>query len=1620
MTHVTQPPIDPEVRRQVRQTIRGMEGQANIRSLADQFFERVESGENLFPQPAPPTSPFDSLPTDPAERSRLLRNILIQANQPIQTNLPIGASIEEQNAALEAQIRQFQQQGEFGLGVGQRVGIAAQAFEREFTNRIGGELVSIGQQFDPRQNEFEKNVQLLLDTRRDEFTKTIFGREIFDRGALESEAFRMTDFPSTSINIPELFKPFGQRPGTTQIPLGGGRTFGNVDIGVKGALQAIGEEALPLGLLGGTVRRTGTAIAKRLDTGIARLGPNANLTARIRESTILPISGAADEVPTPRQPDEVVPPPEPIITQQKPITPASSAEDFADVLNPTPFERDIFGFQPLKSGLTKTQRITNHVNDTLNKLPFTNQDDINDYIGAVLEEIELRPGRIRNVATAISGSARESIRNVFPMIPQNRIPSLGGFVSEIPGAPTISDVAARMPSYRHILSPDQIAALDRLRPDMERLRLALDEAGIEIGARTDIEEGGFYIPRGAAQDGSIMDMPMSPGGGRGDRSFTKMATQDSQAAGIEALEKQGGGLVFQNFDEVIYNTVVGIGTMSMNSRIANFMTNAVDPASGIRLGITQAERVDPRLRTAWTHFNNKARGIRQTVRNQRIRKVERLREAERAEGKQLESFDRLTDADVRAVQASQGLTQFDIRQIKADIRSTIASGKEIALNIGRNIEQLRSAKKALTKQEDALNDRILALRRELDEVGEQLGRFESDIHNLPDAFVKLDIRAQGLIDEIAEITQRFSTLKIGEQVEVLIKKGDLLQWASEGNREGLADSWRTIRIAQEQQFQMRAVSREVNLLKREMQRSVAVNRRAQARGIKATEKEAATFERYQEVLKDVESLRDDWRSALERAKRPGTKRDFVRTRGGQFEGLQGISFANEIVKPLNKVLLKDPNNQLLGRIYNDVNRLLVSVRATADLSAVGIQGLLGIGADIFLPSRIRKTQAFRNAAESVPAPVKNVLMQATEGGGMMNAIKVMFASLGTEDAYGAFINAFNDVVEQAGRLSAVDLAAKGLIQRGPQTEFQVGQGVFGKLATLPLVRQANRAFGMFGDTMRLQWVDNAIRDEMSRGRSLLEIESSGDLDRIIQGANRLTGATERRLLPSLGQIALFAPRFFQSRLEVIVQGAMGLQGFVPGRAATLNQRMARNSLLRLTAWGTGLTFGLNALLGNDTDTSPLTRTADGKLIKNPNFMRVTIGDRDFSVFGPYDSMAGMIISTAAGNPLDAFRQVSSPLIGQAWDIISRSNFEGDPIESPEAALQNFGEGLVPFSLQESPQIARDLQSGDIGGGAATIFGEIFGVKSSRRTISERLYDARGFTPEQWRGEGIPENMKLTPDRRDEIDARPEVKALLEERRNRNRRRQSRYQEYLDQDEAAQQTTYQTIETRLQTLGGPGREMRLAIDQELRDLAIKRRDLREVEFAEDLEFFADLEPFTSKEDRARTAYATTIFSDELTDPLTGDYNFKKREEIEAQLRLEFGEEIIDLVEAGLEEGLPQIVKDLRASRRILKPYWEIPEKYARSKGLEGKFDDYTEELASAKASYLLLNDDLDLVLKVASGLKKAVRESGNPAIQRELRRWGYDNSLLPSNPSLFTEGVDQLKDRLLELQGAGTR
>ena len=451
----------------------------------------------------------------------------------------------------------------------------------------------------------------------------------------------------------------------------------------------------------------------------------------------------------------------------------------------------------------------------------------------------------------------------------------------------------------------------------------------------------------------------------------------------------------------------------------------------------------------------------------------------------------------------------------------------------------------------------------------------------------------------------------------------------------------------------------------------------------------------EQELRDFQDDKDEisvaWDKAVDKSQ------NIPQDRRIDLPGLQQHSFPAELAAAANKVIAEQGPLRGAGATWIEgvkgYNRLIIGLNTTADNSALGIQGLAAL---------YNNPKAF-NAALGVN-------LQAWAKGG--------------DEVLGRFVFQFDDTARAAGRPTSSEWVADGLHFGGASIgEQQLGEGLAAGAGRLWVIRHANRAFGFFGDALRLELVDDMLRNELARGKTLQQLRNSGELARIADIANNLTGHSHKRAGGSLGELALFAPKFLQARLSTVTKAAMGLR---PG--ATLDQRIARRSVLKMVGFAVVLTHAINYAQGRDTDMRPW---VDGN--PNNNFMRARIFGRDVSLLGPWDSIGKAIMLTAMGRPQDALRSLASPIVRQAWDLSSGETTVGERTRESGRGLANLAsektayymmKAVSPFSLQDLPEAGKQLAEGDIAEGAFAIGAEGIGLKSGPLGFIDQKEEAR--------------------------------------------------------------------------------------------------------------------------------------------------------------------------------------------------------------------------------------------------------------------------------------------------------
>ena len=502
-----------------------------------------------------------------------------------------------------------------------------------------------------------------------------------------------------------------------------------------------------------------------------------------------------------------------------------------------------------------------------------------------------------------------------------------------------------------------------------------------------------------------------------------------------------------------------------------------------------------------------------------------------------------------------------------------------------------------------------------------------------------------------------------------------------------------------------------------------------------------------ETRKEIDNLRPEYNRAIKYIKEMHNKT------GEHIMELPGMSnhvWADDMVREMHRIIKSDPTLKFKDQTdaLKAANAIGRGTGATGDNSAPFITLFFGWA------------KAPRAWAKGAAASLQSWTNPAVMG----NRIKTVNKQL--KDDYGIEVN---------------DLYNNGLHHSGGAMEFSIGQEGGNVIARagrqiqalkIPIpktkksvapIEAANRAFSNAADVMRLEMMLQEMRYNKVTKLNVKEYMSSGQMREAATSINRITGYSARPFAGTMGELLMFAPRYFATRLENLLMGILASgKGAVPGVTLSIQERMQRQALLRFAGYGTGLTIMINEMLGNETDFNPIKEITtyktvtkeDGRKVKvaskkrawNPNFMTIRWNDRDYNTFGSSMQIVRLFFSLGLAlqdkNPsefIKSLRGISSPIIARSWDLITGETFEGKPVDpfglkgkdSPITEdILNFIETFVPFALQDmGMNIAEAKQKAEREGivkgsttGVTNIATDFFAVPNSPMSIGDLLED----------------------------------------------------------------------------------------------------------------------------------------------------------------------------------------------------------------------------------------------------------------------------------------------------------
>jgi len=410
------------------------------------------------------------------------------------------------------------------------------------------------------------------------------------------------------------------------------------------------------------------------------------------------------------------------------------------------------------------------------------------------------------------------------------------------------------------------------------------------------------------------------------------------------------------------------------------------------------------------------------------------------------------------------------------------------------------------------------------------------------------------------------------------------------------------------------------------------------------------------------------------------------------------------------------------------NNTMRPVMAAFDMSALGIQGMLAIGAN---PAQA--AQMFRIASKSIMGRpeeynqfILNNYSRSIKGDASIQAAIADGLHWSAEDSIGEF---------------GMDLG---------DTPNKILYNKFSKAAKISKGADlSNQHFSRTGNLMRYMMYQQALEGstwhkniaQLTRGGKAPALRELNQKDRrdLIQVINEATGWSKGKP-KDIESALLFAPRFFKSQLNILAKAVKG---------GTPANQYAGDLIVRTVALGSFFTIAMNEMRGKHTDMNPIKTTIDGNLYYNTNFMRIKdVGGADLSVFGPWDTLASMLTMAFTDGPASITKRTleykASPASSLMIDIFRGRNFGGQEVFRSANIVTIMGDvyeegtGLLPFTGQDIIEPLPIIGTEGTPYTLTPIF-NFMGIKGSPTTATER----RDKSVSKWVSE-------LTPVARDEL------------------------------------------------------------------------------------------------------------------------------------------------------------------------------------------------------------------------------------------------------------------------------
>ena len=895
--------------------------------------------------------------------------------------------------------------------------------------------------------------------------------------------------------------------------------------------------------------------------------------------------------------------------------------------------------------------------------------------------------------------------------------------------PTVADLAQDYGAYKKFLSPKQQEAMDYLRVTAQGLTADMNAFGFESLYKAELGDGGFFISRGPTRQeveelvkGQKRTAKGSSEKGRAiDKSTGKAFTQ------AEMLEK--GEEYLPVWDEMgqwsteIYEAV-------LDKQVGKFVLNYVDPVTGERIALTTKELAGIELTTKAHTLRAKISSARRRLGEQQVR---------------------LTSKQQEYVRASKAFNTYTGKL--SNLTAKLEEATTVA-QVQRIVKKLQDeAKNAVDKAEEVLKTKQGRL---------QLAKMHSaDLQDQIESLVKFEESQKQLL---ANAAQRLESQQLKGTTPEIIERS--LKEVSEGEKF----------IARTKKLRERAEGLFATARKREdaadaAEGAAAVDVKLSARDLDDAEiplNGDAAFVKAREELKKFDVQVTARKNELDRA---GKRSDTAKRRYAQSKRrLINLQLELDDLKPKIDFAIQEAQKgrsrggdtkfrSINGNVWLNTDDL-----QTIRRSQEGMQATTGRGAKVLGP--LGTYQSIRRAVGST-LDDSGISIQGKSGqfsnpreyaAAWKDHLQSLIGKPGRKgkrlqrESMADNIRNFDKKSQADGAPSSHEIIDRmGIRHGGVDTEVTLRpEGITGTIGKAPLIRRANEAFGAFGDMFRLRQARSEIMEYMRMsGKTFDELVADGTARQIGNGVNGLTGWTPNGVAGVFGDILLFAPRFFRARIETLHRATKGMDvdfmvdalpfdrqirrnlniNFGIRNNKNADQLIARRAVMKLVSMGTLITVAANEVLGQETDFQLM---RNGRM--NPNFMSVRLtklgAPRDWNIFGPYKSMAALILASAGAGwekepqkALDAWLNLSSPLVGDVFEYMNFRQYGESRFG--ETLGEYIAESHIPFALQEVPNIIKESATGnpkDAFGGGLSMGLEFIGEQSSALSRSDILQD----------------------------------------------------------------------------------------------------------------------------------------------------------------------------------------------------------------------------------------------------------------------------------------------------------